>query len=486
MDQEKNLNEECARSTASFDASIFKDENLKYISPVRSGLNQIPIIASSGFANAVTQSTNNIKLLEECNFNVSSLETNEKNFSPLLQKLSDLNSSVNLLISHPMLYEDKNDGDFEKFFATVGNSLQNYNKFFGGFNYKDEPHWDLISDEQNLEKFQFFYNRLSEMFPNKTLYINLIGSAQSTFTGKLTYRQYLNKIQEIFHPQVWSFDIYPLYVKRQVINDNIYEIVDGGQDSFYDTLEAILRQSQLSNRPFWYYCQCMSYINMKSDIEKPEATYPFLRYQVFNAIAYGARGIAYWAFRQRPDALGDNERYLTAPIDLQGNKTPVFFAVQKVNSELLEYDRIFNNANVMKIVHVGEKEYSNTCRWKTEDRIPFGPVESAKVECPFYSSSDVAQAGIVMSHLATPEMDYLMIVSSDPLCVQQIQLKFADRFLIKEYTPIPNKGPGEGNNNGFTPEDFHSASMDNPQTIENQIKRMVLPGAYLIFSWEKR
>lgn len=481
----------CSKDAKSFDASIYRYTNLKYISPVKPGLNQIPIIACSGIEWYNLSRETQIIQLEVCKFNVAIID-GEKNFLNdvikavgVIENRDKREIDLRFLVVKPEIFHPN---DFDE--AHITALMDYYDTYItkpciAGVEFSDEPTWDDI----HSSAFQNFYYTVEDLtYGQKTLYFNLIGSKDTSRTNNYELPEYLNEIQKIFQPMVWSFDHYPLSMDREILyeeseingkkvyTEQFVTRLKVGLDGFYTALEAFLHQSQLTQRPFWYYCESVGYVNTSANVNRPAPSCSFLRFQVFNALAYGAKGIAYWTFRQRMDEK--STLFFAAAADYTNNLTSIFAAIKEVNTEILEYNDIFMNGNVMKITHVGAEQFPNTCEW---DGLPFGPIDSISTQRPDGSNKKCPPAGVVMSHIATVDKDYLLVVSRDPMCAQFISIQFAEQFKVYELTPLANFKEAKEISEGY-----QKPSMSNPVLVNSEINRLLPGGSYMIFSWENR
>lgn len=168
-----------------------------------------------------------------------------------------------------------------------------------------------------------------------------------------------------------------------------------------------------------------------------------LRFEAFNALAYGAQGIAFWSYTQR--TRNKDEKYFSAPIDSNGNRTIIWDRVCTINKEIEFFSDIFLGCDVIKVVHAG-KQYTGTTPYSSK----FG----------FIKNLETKGMGVVVSHLQNNNHDYIMIVNHDALNSQKIVLEFLDPESIIEL----------------------SDRYDNPEDEPGDYTNMILgPGGYALF-----
>ncbi len=200
--------------------------------------------------------------------------------------------------------------------------------------------------------------------------------------------------------------------------------------------------------PFWAYCQSMSFKN--KDVQRPAATVPYLRFEAFSALAYGAQGIVYWTYGQRLSTK--NEAYLSALVNLDGDKTPAWYAARQVNNEIKALNDVFYNSRLVDCRHTGDILYRDTKKLSGT----FGPLKHIVS----------GKEGVMVSHLKTNGNDYLIIVSRDPFSSQTVRLNFDD-VKVEELTVSSS-----GNNYSVR-----------KKKINGSVKRSLSPGGYLVFNW---
>lgn len=200
--------------------------------------------------------------------------------------------------------------------------------------------------------------------------------------------------------------------------------VNVGYQTFYEDLATYNRLSERGGA-FWMYIQSMEYL--VGHYLRPVATVPYLSFQAFSALAYGAQGILYWTYRNRPDTK--SEQYGQALIDLDGEKTPSWDAARTVNHRIRRYNEVFAGSRLMEATHVGEI-YSGCPVMKKR----IGPLLRARTE--------KAGKGMLLTRLRNGDREFLVIVSHDVTEAQHITLTFKEGYKILELTPADC---GDGN-----------------------------------------
>ena len=306
---------------------------------------------------------------------------------------------------------------------------------------------------------------------NKLVFMNLAYSYEPEWIGDIgSYYAYLDEFISEFHPSVLSYDYYPIDCTidsaGNVLNINV------NTDVFYGALEVFSQKSKQYNIPFWAYCLCLKH--RTTGRVYPYPTVGMMRFEAFSALAYGAQGIVYWNYRIHgydtgkvstilPGTLISNsmskesgsgtqsiqdEIYpQEAPIDINGNQTPIWDMVRTVNAEIIKFDEIFYNCNVTNHIVIGG----------SKNLEGYGCVNKVVA----YG------AGVLVSHIEneyvndqgrTVKRRFVVVVSSDPLNSQDIDLYYTLdskgnlKYIIKyTYPPQITVGPefGEMGNSTF-------------------------------------
>ncbi|MGZ4987136.1 MAG: hypothetical protein ACXWBP_03750 [Limisphaerales bacterium] len=153
---------------------------------------------------------------------------------------------------------------------------------------------------------------IHEAAPGKWPYINLYPNyADNNQLEGLTYAQYLQLFINDCRPTFISYDHYAL--------------MDDGtlRNGYWQNLEQVHAASRASGIPFCAILLSVGHFNYR----EPSAA--DLRFEVYSALSYGARGIAYFTY-----FAPHTGNYRGAPIDQFGNQTPTWNNMQNVNLQV--------------------------------------------------------------------------------------------------------------------------------------------------------
>lgn len=428
-DQENNGSESVAGQIGYANQA---DVNYKYISP---SPGRLPIIAhgarpsmkdANGKEVPYTMNQKDFDNLKDCGFNVFHLSARDDTLFNILGRLKDVEGLSILYYTDDFKRGDAHTkGYIQGLYARMKKRNMPLS-LIGGWFLKDEPKYIEINE------YSQYYKTLAEGNPTRMPIINLIGSAMQDNVGTIPgkdgkpitrpYDQFIDIIQDEFKPAVWSYDLYPIELKK----DGSINVKYNG---FYEDLIFFSYISKKTKRPFWAYCQSMSLINHKSFIHLPPPTEEYLRFEAINALAFGAQGIVYWTYA--PRANTDTETYLSALIDANGNPNKYWQYARTVNQEIRRYESVFLNADLQSYYFYGTSYYGNTTYLKY-------PSSSDPVQIESFSGR-----GLLVTYIKNNGKDYVIVVSQDPLNSQNVRVKLNETdYVITPIRTRPNQTGG--------------------------------------------
>ena len=268
-----------------------------------------------------------------------------------------------------------------------------------------------------------------------------------------TYREYVDAIDRLFKPEILSYDFYP-FIKY----GGSSTLVVKSKDFFHYLSVFGNKIKQLNTKDkktvnFWAYAMvthhsCKNTATGSTIWEQPSPTLGMLRFAAFNALAYGAKGIAYWrmgystgysngnetlSYHDAPIVCGIPENGLPEPVLIM--KHPTWDYIKTVNSEIKQTKSVFEGTTVIKCQHIPAFDSTNNCTYEG--------VTQPSTDEP-YKDISTEKPGVVVSHLqkelSTGQMNYLLIVNKDYSNPQKISLFFKSSkeeimYAITEGTP---------------------------------------------------
>lgn len=308
------------------------------------------------------------------------------------------------------------------------------------------------------------------------------------------YNEYLDNLEKLYMPALWSYDLYPFIIKSDTVVSEDHP-ADVLFEHFYGYLKKFHRHSQKTGRPFWAYCMCQGHSYWKMDSEngtrtkiwtQPVPTEGMLRFEAFNALAFGAQGIVYWCYGQPTDAP-ETESGLTfesGPLDfavlkIRGTikiitltdptRTALQNAIKTVNGEIQKYAEVFLDCKVRGVTFYGKTYNTDNGINDMISYIYDGCIK--KVVC--------GNDGVILSEITNDSTGfnkkYMVIVNQSPYAEQQItvfiQPETQGKFLTDE-----------------NPSTFilpKPSSSSTGSIFGTPFKRTLPPGGYVILEWSK-
>lgn len=254
--------------------------------------------------------------------------------------------------------------------------------------YKNNPNIGayFVFDEPKASKFEYV-KELNDLFrradSSKLTHINIYPTMDSKTLEAPDYRTYVEEFVSIVNPTFLCFDHY-------AINVNDGKLVCTPR--YFENLEIISDVAKKSERPFYSYVLCNKFD------KHPIPDRANLRFQIFSVLGYGAQGLNYFTYCP-PDFDKDNE-FTYTPLDHDGNRTSVWYALKDVNAEVHNLEKYFLGADFITVEHTGKN-------------IPIGTrYLNSPLPAPFTALTSNGE-GVMVSHFKNKGKDYLFILNRD-------------------------------------------------------------------------
>ena len=208
-----------------------------------------------------------------------------------------------------------------------------FDKYLGYESFKGA----LVIDEPGTSKFGEIAQIKAgwdKFLPDKQCYVNLNPIVQTAAILGLkegeNYREnYIRRFLEDTKMNVLSFDNYPM-------------LVDGWgqpsiQPSFLLNLEICAEEARRADVPLWVFIQAQSYDNSTRTPDTED-----VRFQILCSMAYGVKGYQYFCY-WTPSDDPNTTLAKSAMMTVDGKRTPIYYAAQTVNREVLAMDHVFLN-----------------------------------------------------------------------------------------------------------------------------------------------
>lgn len=255
----------------------------------------------------------------------------------------------------------------------------------GGYMVYDEP---VVPDFPELRKLR---DAIFTMDTTRIVMVNLFPIVPAKVCKAASYQDYVERSIREINTGLLSYDHYPVVEKDGVVSV---------KKDFYENLEIISSQAGKAGWPFWAYSLVFGHYGYAPPVESD------IRFEVFNALAYGAQGIEYWTYGVRP---GLDFKPTIAPIDTAGRRTRVWYDVQRVNREIQGLNPVFLGCEVVSKGHVGTVPQGA----EPLETMP-GPLQSVKS----------GRQGVLVSQIRNQDRDYIVIVNHEPRQAQKVRLRF--------------------------------------------------------------
>jgi hypothetical protein len=187
-----------------------------------------------------------------------------------------------------------------------------------------------LYDEPSHAQFYALKDMVAHLRTNDSVhpaYINLY-PVETGRIGIASDEIYYSKFATMVKPAFISYDNYP-FMRRE-----------GGRPFFYN-MEMVRSVAVSNNIPFWGFALSEDYSTT------PEQLEGHIAYQMYNLMAYGAKGLQYFLYWAR----GRNEGAL---VDLDGNKRPSYFVAKKVNAEIKALGPTLLKLKTQDVYHTGD------------------------------------------------------------------------------------------------------------------------------------
>lgn len=188
---------------------------------------------------------------------------------------------------------------------------------------RDEPNANMYADLEEM------FAQYDAAYPGKVPFINLFPIYANADQMQVpTYQEYVDKFFSVVKPWYASVDIYPLNVGKSIINN------------YFVNLDIFATACRNAGVPFGVYIQTVSFAESKRTPTEAE-----IRWQAYNALAFGSTNIEYFTYRT-PDSSTEN--FKDALIGRDNQKTDRWYSARNVNAALAALAEPF-----MQYTHLG-------------------------------------------------------------------------------------------------------------------------------------
>lgn len=300
-----------------------------------------------------------------------------------------------------------------------------------------------------------------------------------------TYAEYLDVLDRLFTPKVWCYNFFP-FMNALDPDGNITGL-SVRLAEFYRYLTLFRDRVNSPRDPaiqprFWNYTMVseQKYVDSsgKTLWHRPAPTVGMIRFLVFNSLAFGAKGTAYYMYGTQYTNVtsGENSVFGEAPLscEIAGTgvdatvtlrKTAIWDSIKTVNSEVESWKSIFINTKTLECFTKGRSV-------EGLEPLPDG------YECLI--SLQPTGKGVIVSHLvktsgnpASGILHHLVLVNLDYEKKQEVRASFRN-------------GSGAGFVVSQAPAQGHSMEIrTTPGISVPYSKASLAPGGIAVISWIK-
>lgn len=193
----------------------------------------------------------------------------------------------------------------------------------------------FLQDEPSAAKFPrlaALTRGLRARDPRRLAYVNLFPNyATPAQLGASSYPEYVRQFRDTVRPKLLSFDHYAL-------------VGAGERSTYFENLEVIRRESLRADVPFAAILLSTPHGPYRDPSEAD------LRWQVYTALAYGARGILYFTYWTPHD---ETWHFHNGILDEQGHRTAHYEQIRRLNGELNALAPTLARLRSIGVYHVG-------------------------------------------------------------------------------------------------------------------------------------
>ncbi len=177
-------------------------------------------------------------------------------------------------------------------------------------------------------------------------YVNLFGV--SALDG---YEDYVHSWIDTGRPRVLSYDNYAVW-DDSLASEYGYAIGSDWDRNYFYNLELFRQASLETSVPFWTWILVHRHYSVYSKRFYRQATPEDLRYEVYSALAYGAKGILYYNFwNPHPDENKNGWHEQDAILGYDGQPGPLFTVASQINGEILTMGDLLLDLRSVGVYH---------------------------------------------------------------------------------------------------------------------------------------
>ncbi len=301
-------------------------------------------------------------------------------------------NGLKLILVHPAYHVGDDFKLTQKRKSEIRRIVENVREHPGlyGYHLRDEPTSELLPILGQVADY------IRSLDPYHLIYINHFPANRHSgaFTVEWFWREYIRLV----HPRMLSFDHYPITIGSYEEIEDTWEQPNVFPEhkiivkpDFFECLDLMRTLSNFYGIPFWAFTCSVRHGPY------PTPTEGHIRFQLFNDLAYGARGLQYFTYAHNQ-----------AMVKPDGSTTETWEIAKRVNSEIHTLAPILRRLRNVGVFHNGDLWSGMRRLTRVREHLTVD-VEGDQVTVGFFLDEN--------------DLPYLMIVNVNPCDWARITLK---------------------------------------------------------------
>lgn len=262
-------------------------------------------------------------------------------------------------------------------------------------------------------------------FSRKLAFVNLFPTYWEGTPNLYDYEKYLELFiaSQKYKPRLLCFDHYPFRKEE----------FGGFRSDYFANLEIISKKAKTRNIPFW------TIILSSGHGEYKNPTFEEIRFQVFSALAYGAKGIGYYLYSRALEEYGYTSWILEKNVDniytADTSYGRNYLPVKKLNEQVQTLGKILNNLESEKVIHTSLYPSNQIGISKSIlNNLPENAPIKGIIKNNDLDSDPKILIGVFYEKQSPPnDKKYLMVVNKDVRNQSSITIKFDRQYSVYEF-----------------------------------------------------
>lgn len=219
------------------------------------------------------------------------------------------------------LLQTPDSAELEKEVIAAIDNFKNHKAFYA-MQYADEPSKGVIAG------FGKAYSAFKKSAPDAPVYTNLFPSWSMPYQhGFENYEEYIKAFCELYSQYQAPLLVYDNYRNKDTRLSATERLA-----SFLENLDTVRKITQKYHIPFWTTVLGSAHDHFT------DPTAADLDFEVFSALAYGAKGIGYFTTVSHQNGL-----FQGGPFNWLGDKTPLYYTIRELNYRIRKLAPVLNH-----------------------------------------------------------------------------------------------------------------------------------------------